>query len=361
MMKLSVITIHYIYNYGSALQSYALCKFLGNYQYDVELIDYRPNYERGIIRKLKTLMVKIIFMPQYVLRAKRYSEFLRNNVKMSEKRYVFLSQLREDPPAADIYISGSDQLWNNYFPCGRDEAYKLCFVRSGIKMSYATSLGRNDFTKADLVELAERIKSYQFISVREKSGQAQLRSVGLEGVEHVCDPVLLLEKEDYTTLAVAPKYEKYLLLYTVHRDSEIFAVANHIAKEKGLKTVLIGDLGILGKCDAIFKSAGPSDFIGLIMNAGYIVTNSFHCLAFSLMFNKNFKVVMPHVNASRVENILQVAGLEQQMITSKEDPVDLEPIDYTMVNKQLSLYVKHSRDILLSKVREFAKENPEGD
>ena len=361
MTKISVITIHYIYNYGSALQSYALCKFLGNYKYDVKLIDYRPNYERGIIRRLKTLLVKIVFMPQYVLRAQRYREFLKSNIKMSEKRYHSLSQLCENPPAADIYISGSDQLWNSFFPCGRDEAYKLCFVRSGTKMSYATSLGRNGIAKADLIELAEQIKSFQFISVREKSGQVQLRSVGIEGVEHVCDPVMLLEKEAYISLAVTPRYEKYLLLYSVHRDAEIFNVANRIAKGKGLKTVLIGDFAILGKCDAIFKSAGPREFIGLVMNADYIVTNSFHCPAFSLMFNKNFTVMIPKVNASRVINLLHVAGLEQRLITNKSDHIDLEPIDYTSVNSRLEMYVNHSRDVLLSEVHRFVKENTELD
>lgn len=359
-MKIAIITIHHIYNYGSVLQSYALCEYLRKHGYDAMIIDYRPKYRKSILRMIRTSIAKLVFLPQYILRTYRYRSFIREKIKLTKKRYTSFEQLQETLPCADIYIAGSDQLWNSYFPCGNDSAYTLGFVENGLKISYATSLGRNDISKEDLRKLVDRIKDFKFISVREETGKQQLETAGAKRVKHVCDPVFLLDKKDYQNIANVPRYKDYLLLYSVHRDPKIFAVANKIAKQKKLKTVLIGDLAILGRCSAMFKTAGPADFIGLVERANYIVTNSFHCTAFALIFEKDFTSVMPHVNATRVENILQQTGLNRRIIIGQHAKVCCEPIDYQEVNIRLKPYIEYSRNMLLTQINKIKVEYIKG-
>lgn len=355
-MKIGILTIHYIYNYGSVLQSYALCEYLRKHGYDAKIIDYRPKYKKGTWRMLRALVAKLIFLPQYVIRALRYRCFISSNIKRTNRTYYSYQQLRKEYPDADIYIAGSDQLWNSYFPCGNDPAYTLDFIDNGLKMSYATSLGRSDISKVYLQRLAHKIKDFQFVSVREESGQQHLEAVGIKDVQHVCDPVFLLNKKDYRGIARISKYKKYLLLYSVHRDAKIFAMAREIARKRRLKVVLIGDLAILGRCNSMFKTAGPADFIGLVEHADYIVTNSFHCTAFAIMFEKEFTSVMPRVNASRVENMLSKAGLDQRIVSVEEDEINCEPIDYKQVNLRLRPFIEKSRNMLLTEINRIKVE-----
>ena len=353
MTKISILTIHSIYNYGSALQSYALCYFLRKSGFNAEIIDYCPNYSRGVIRKLKNLCVKLLFAPKYYLRAWRFRKFLSLFVARSRMRYYKYVELLNDPPQTDIYMVGSDQVWNSFFPCGRDRAYRLCFVNSNNKLSYAASLGCDDVPVVDLELLKNDLSSFHSVSVRELSGKRQLEKVGLPEIQHVVDPVFLLEPGDYKKILRDSKHHKYILVYAVHKDDVISRIARRIAVELGLKIVFVGDFAIRCSCDVSERASGPLEFMSLMFHADYILTSSFHCVAFAIIFKKNFSVILPKVNAERINDILSITGLSSRVLGSDEELAEtLKPIDYQEPHELLSLHVENSRKWLLNSIEE---------
>lgn len=353
-MKVAIVTIHSIFNYGSALQSFALCKYLNRNGYDAELVDYRPDYSKGLVRKIRNLAVKVLFARQYVKRAKRYDDFRRQHMRLTPRCYGTYAELAKDPPKADVYVVGSDQVWNTYFPCGRDPAFYLEFVAAPQKMSYASSLGRDNFSESELGALKEKLAGFGRISVREESGRRQLESVGLFGVQHVADPVFLLGKEDYERLLQPARYQKYMLVYAVHNDERISRIAQRIAEELGLQIILIGGIAIRCKCNVCDKTSGPVEFLSLIRHADFVLTSSFHSTAFPLIFNREFAVILPKVNASRISNILHVTGLSHRVVSGEAD-IDaiLQPVDYPDANTRLREHIDHSRRWLLNALESF--------
>ncbi len=355
-MKISIITLHSILNnYGSVLQGFALCKFLNNNGYDAQVIDYRPEYKTNKTSVLRSLVIKTTFFPYYIKRTQKFKNFINKNSKLTQKRYTSYEELNELPPKSDVYIAGSDQIWNNFFPCGKDSAYYLEFVRTGIKMSYAASLGRDDISVDDLLMIKEKTKDFKCILVREESGKEQLEKVGVKNVQHVADPVFLLNKEDYIKLTddknnkLISKYKRYLLVYAVGQDDLLSSVVKKIASELDLKIISIGGFSNKCECDKFDRTAGPLDFINLINNAEFVVTSSFHCVAFSLIFMKKFVAVLPSKNPTRIENILSAVGLENRIITECNYMNNiLEEIDYNQPNKALNLYIEKSKRHLIN-------------
>lgn len=344
--KISIITIHSIYNYGSALQSYATQCFLEKLGYDAELIDYRPDYDKTFIRKIKNCGIKLLFPKTYFIRARKYFKFHKNNMNLSKRKYKNYKELCNNPPKADIYLSGSDQIWNTYFPCGKDRAYTLEFIKNEKKIAYSSSIGRDDMSIDDLKQLAERIKDYKWISMREKSGVRQLAKVGVEAVD-VCDPVFLLSADYYKKIQVKPNIGKYILVYSVHQSPDLSEIVQLIKKKLGLNVVLVGDIPIKCYHDISKKDSGPLEFIGLINGAEYIITNSFHCVAFSLILQKQFLPVAPKVNASRVTNILEIGKIQDILVeTVKDLPEKLINIDYEKVSFYINEYAKQSAEKL---------------
>ena len=341
--SISIITIHSIYNYGSALQSYATQKFINDLGYDAKLIDYRPKYDRSLKRLIKDLAIIVLFFNKYFKRKKNYDDFHYKKMKLSSKMYKTYDELIKNPPISDIYISGSDQVWNTYFPCGKDPAYTLEFVKNENKISYAASMGRSDMSIDDLKRLANRIADYKWISMREQSGVDQLKKVGVGSI-NVSDPVFLLSANYYRTISVKSKFRNYILVYSVHQSKELSDIVEEYKRRLGLDVVLVGDFPVKCYHDISLKEAGPLEFLGLINGADFIITNSFHCVSFSLILEKQFIAVMPKVNTSRISNILGVAGLNSRAYENILNlPGKLEKIDYKKVTPRVSKYAEYSR------------------
>lgn len=354
-MRVLIITLHNILNnYGSVLQGFALCKFLNDKGYDAQVIDYCPKYKTNKLSVARNLLVKFIFLPYYIKRTRKFQNFIVNNNTLTQKQYKSYNQLQKAPPKADIYIAGSDQIWNSIFPCGKDPAYFLEFVKSGYKISYAASFGRDNIPVKELLMIKEKIKDFKRVSVREESGKNQLKKVGVKNVQHVADPVFLLSKKDYLKLIntkkgkISTKYQKYVLVYAVERNDLLSSVVSGIATNLRLKIISIG--GFSKKCnsDKFDRTAGPEDFINLINNASFVVTSSFHCVAFSLIFKKNFAVVLPSKNPARLENIIATVGLEDRVI-KRSSLINniLAPIDYSEPSKKLETYIQQSKSYLI--------------
>lgn len=344
-MKISLITIHDIgNNYGSTLQSCALYRYLKKLGYEVELVNYQPQY-KSLMGMLKTIAVNLIFLRNYLVRKRKFETYYKSYMKLTSiyKNYLALCN---NPPKADVYMVGSDQVWNVTFPCGQDDAYYLNYINSPNKISYASSLGR-EFNMAELHSLKQKINNFCYISVREHYSSLQLSTIGINA-NYVLDPVFLLSNDDYLQDIKIPSYKKYLLVYAINKDELLDMVAQRISLERNLKVILIGGFAKKIKCHAFYRSAGPKDFLSLIANAEFILTSSFHGAAFSLIFNKQFLVVQPKINSLRIKDLLNSLGITNREIKDFNDyEKHKNNINYNIINKNMNKLIEQSRQFLI--------------
>lgn len=344
-MKISIITLHDIgNNFGSTLQGCALCEFLRQNHYDAEIINYLPDY-RSAAGKMRALLTNGVFLPFYLQRKRNFGRYYREHAVLS-RRYRTFAQLKENPPKADVYLVGSDQVWNPHFPCGRDKAFYLEFLSSGEKMAYSASLGRLQ-TQEEITALIERLRPFRAVAVRERASMEQLHTAGRKDVRYVLDPVFLFPA-DYYQQHITPKPSKrFLLVYAINKDPVLEEAALRVAKDHDLEIISIG--GFSRKCRQghFLRSAGPIEFLNLIAHSDFFLTSSFHGTALALILNKQFAVVQPRINSLRVENLLQTAGIMEQAISSPADISRIHPIDYSLVNQKLAPLIDASKHFLL--------------
>ncbi len=355
-MKIKIITLHCPANCGSVLQGFALCRYLmeefgeGN----VELIDYVPDYMETEGHGFRSFFRKMLYWKPYHSRQKKFAHFINENCVVTKKKYKTYKELEENAPEADVYITGSDQLWNPCFPCGNDLAYFLKFVSDKPKVAYSTSLGNDRLSKEELESIAEKIQDYSFVSVREKCSCKQLESVGVKKVYWACDPTLLLKREDYDRLAVDyRRLGKFVAVYLVEHSQLLDDLLNDFRK-KGYKIVGVGGYLKKYKCDIHIKDAGPAEFLGLIREASFVVATSFHATVFSLIFQRQFVIIPPKMNPARIEQLLEYVDLKERIITDKSQKAIVEQsIDYKEVDRKLNVFRTESQQMLVRAIKRW--------
>lgn len=354
MKKISIITVLNTVNYGSALQTFATQNFFEQKGFETEFVDYwRKDQTREerikAIRKDKKSSIK-----QWIKKPLRdyleiksikdaepiFRGFIREKIHLTPHTYSSYEDLLKDCPVADVYATGSDQMWNSGWNQGIEKSFFLEYVPEGKKkIAYATSIGKISFDEKEAEEIIPFIKKYDFITLREQSAVDLLGKYNIES-SLVLDPTLMLDKETWSTYLPEVKREKkYLLVYQLHLEhyqADFNEAVKTIAKEKNLEIVRItysyADLKI-GK-----KIVLPEvfEFLSLIKNAEFIVTDSFHGTAFSINFNKQMAVIYPKKFSTRMDNILSLTGLSERRYTSA-DKIEKwnNVIDYEPVNKIL--------------------------
>ena len=332
-MKIRIITIHGIPNFGSVFQCYALCKHLENEGYtDVKVIDYNPEYFRA--SSLKSKIARLLNYGNYKRRTRKFRNFVENNIPLTNKAFCSVEQLKAAKLDADVYIAGGDQLWNVYHACGRDDAYKLTWT-SGKKISYGTSLGQADFPSDELKELAEKIRDFSAVSVRESSSATLLARENVTAT-HCVDPVFLLNAADYERFLPAVNEPKYLLVYLVTPSPLLNKAVKYLSEKYNLKVILCSGFSRKCCCDKFIKDAGPSEILSYVKNAEIVLSASFHATAFSVIFKKQFFTILPgeHTN-ERITDFLSYACLSDRIVTEKslsENVLDGN-IDYSAPTK----------------------------
>lgn len=300
-MKICTITCQNAYNYGARLQAFALAHYLQQQGHDVNVIDYRPDYMRGdvqiwfwpglSIRKWGKLILQFPARYRAKHRMQYFDNFSQQYIPLTPKTYWAIDELRANAPEADLYIAGSDQIWNTDFRNGTDPGYYLDFGSDNTRrISYAASFATEDVAATAREFLRNKLSRFDAISVREHSALHILNSLGYRGTE-VLDPVFLLPKSDWEKIADnTGEGEKYVLVYDFMSSQAVREKAQHIAKENGLGIFSIGDK-CLHYCDRNYIYASPQTFLGLIRNASFIVSNSFHGTAFAMIFGIPYAIV----------------------------------------------------------------------
>lgn len=350
MKKVLLLTLHsQNNNFGSVLQAHSLYSRIEELGIDVTVLDYRPYYSNGANTKkmlIKKSLTNLLFLPFFVIRTKRFNKIIKS--KKLTKTVKHYSELAELSNRYNIFLIGSDQVWNPHYLCGNDDAYFLKFTDSPNKVSYAASIGTKEITSAELSIIANKLANFKYISLREKVSCMQLEEQGLKNVKYVLDPVFLHNEEYYLKLISKPIcYSGYILAYVIHKDDFIAQVIDRLSKLMNKPVYQVG--GFAKKCSSskFFRTAGPAEFLSLVKNADFVITSSFHGTAFAHIFHKQFAVVMPKENTLRLENILETAGTKSRVIDSFHDIERiLTPIDYESVDKKIQTIRQESIDYL---------------
>lgn len=304
-MRIKTITCHDVYNVGASLQAYALVTYLKRMGHDVEIIDYKPDYlskHYSLISIDNPLYDKPILRQVYLLlklpgrirarksgRKQAFDSFREKYLPVTPVRYTSNEELKENPPDAEIYFAGSDQIWNTTFKNGKDPAFYLDFVpENRVKASYAASFATEQIDSEWEEQIAEWLSDFDHVSVRESSGVKLAERLGVEHPEQVLDPVFLLPAGDWEKIEKKLMVdEPYILVYDFDENNQIKEFAQKKARENGWKiyTMFHSDYS-----DRIFYDEGPEGFVALIHHAEYVISNSFHATAFSIIFNRPFAV-----------------------------------------------------------------------
>ena len=328
MKKIRILTFHYAHNYGAMLQAYALQRNLIKSNNEVKFIDYRKKNIENAYKIFKPLRKNIVkwfkesydTIKFYNMKKARYNAF-----KNFSDCKLYLTKKIEN---ADIYLTGSDQVWNPDIVGELSDIYTLNFGDAKIKrISYAASIGNSRIEEKYKEEYKKKISKIDYISVREEDGKKALEEIIDKPIEVVLDPTLLLTQEEWDKeiQECTNEKEKYILAYVVEENEEYRKIVNYLSEKTGLKIIHFEKRN---KYKNILRSAytdGPLEFVNLIKNAEYVIATSFHATVFSIIFHKKFFIVPHKKTGSRVTNLLEKLGIKNRTAYTLED---FEKIDY---------------------------------
>lgn len=362
-MKIGIITIQNSSNYGAMLQTYALQSFLEKYDYLVEVINYdNPYMSKGLdLIRHGTNLIEIYYMALDLLnfRARKkmihnFHSFSRDYLNLTRK-YSKSELLHGISESYDVYISGSDQIWNPNVTAGEvDEVYFCGMAQKGSRViSYASSFGGYDFLDESKNEkIKSLLKKYSAISTRETGYIEKVTCLTGKRIIKVMDPVFLLSKDEwYSSMNIQVITGKpYILIYVMSKHAEVLEKVLQMNEGKNFDIIMFGETLIRKKNIHYVMDAGPKEFLSFFRNASFIVTNSFHGTAFGLIFNKNIRVLNNAKNMNRIYDLLEALNLGAILIKD-ENILEMDgQIDYEAVNKYLKMLIDESKKYLTKEV-----------
>lgn len=340
--KIFTLTCHDVYNYGASLQAFALQQYLFANDYDTEIINYKPDYLNTKYRlswyvpksssyyercKTNPFYRALYVLRRYILehrtisRRLAFDRFTKKYLKLTSEYNNYI-ELCQNPPIGDIYIVGSDQVWNNSpLLNGWDAAFFLRFgMNTTRRISYAASFGS---TKQCPDIMQDWLRTLAAVSIREESSLSLLKDTVIKA-EIVCDPVFLLSKEEWIrSLELKQSPCNYILIYNLSGDNHnLIRQAKELAAKENLEIhYIVTEHKLRGARN--IKGAGPKKFLEEILNASYVFSDSFHATAFSLIFKKLFFTYSfkNELASQRMKGLLERLGLQCQY-----NPISIERV-----------------------------------
>lgn len=342
MKKIGILTFHRAVNYGAVLQAFALCRKIEELGRRAELIDYRCKAVENCYYhwipdpfRPKQLVKNILGWPKQKKRNKRFLRFAEQYLPISCYRADKPEELDGHDQEYECVIAGSDQVWNQLCTNG-DRAYYLGFVKEkGRRISYAASFGKVGREYIDNEEYRILLNDFSSISVREAEGREIVREMTGKEAQICLDPSFLLERNDWENFTQSFS-EDYVFIYSIDMPPVLVDAAERIAALAGLNVIYITLNNIFRKTGwKDVSDSGPEGFLSYMASARYVITNSFHGTAFSIIFKREF-FLQPHYDSkmdnSRLTNLLKTLGLEGQLLKKDETPDLTKTIDYNEVD-----------------------------
>lgn len=372
MKKVAILTRRAGYNMGSTLQAYAMYKMISKLGYEVTILDY-DEYARFFTWRIKPFIINILnripllarIKPIYkqfpidkiLAQQRKFKQFEASYFPLSSEKYKNSSDLKKTLGKYDIYVCGSDQIWS---PMMFDPVFFIDFVpqRNRINtIAYAPSLGvvREDAISNEAKDL---IKHINYISCREYEGAEVLSKIVGKQIPTVLDPTLMLDFDDWNAVrsSVTPinNHKDYILTYFLYTNAYKNNIPNtfidRLKKLTGLKVLNIQmyNMNQVINADNHIYDAGPADFISLISNARYIITNSFHCCVFSYLFSKRFFVFEKYRKDTDIDNqnprlytLLETINRKEALI--KDETAEINLTYYPAKDNNSDLFLSRKR------------------
>lgn len=379
MKKIGLCLAYSGTNYGQNLQAFATQQVVESYGFETEIIDYHSGHNKGIKPSYAALVVsgqKIADLVKKKTSGQKpdvsFDELhKKNDAIRKEKAEQFrktklhhfvhcegIDELRNHSRQYYAVLVGSDQIWLPSVAVSN--FYTLRFAAPGVRrISYATSLGVSSYPDYAKKPAAEFWNQIDFLSVREEQGKKIIQSIIDIPVEVVADPTYLLTKEQWVDLIPDKEIIKpgYVLCYLLGNDENVKKYCRRFADAHGLRLVSILSNECVSNdseyCDEVLIGKGPEEFVNLIRHADYVMTDSFHGLAFSVINEKQFNIFyrkredVKESRNSRIDNIVKTWGLESRLIKDPAAaPLDSGTIDYDAVNQKRTKFRRRSLDFL---------------
>ena len=341
MKRVGINTWYIGFNLGAALQAYALNRFLndmpGVEAEHIQYIEYPRNaalsYVENIrltlkLKGIKTLPRRIKMIPLCRKKIEKIDLFRLTHMKQT-KEITNKDDLKKLNSVFDFFICGSDQIWNPNF---LDTTYMLDFTSdSNIRIAYAASIGVTKWPEDKRTEVKPLLDRFKHISLRERSALKVIRDLTTcPDIKHVCDPVLLLTKEKWNDLSLEASDKikaiesGYIFCYILNKNDKQIELVKKYSEKYNLRIVnLLHPAGGFCKTDLSFgdiklDAISPQDFVWLVKNADIVLTDSFHCVMFSIIFETCFycfgRSDYKEMNV-RIDSIMETAGLQHCVIT----------------------------------------------
>ena len=358
-MKAGILTFHNAVNYGAVLQAYALQQTISAMGADCKIVNYKsPAVERqyrkisfGERRSLKEYLSHNTTCSLRKAKVKAFSKFSAENLRLTQP-ITSLDELS----GFDAVFVGSDQVWNPLCTNG-DSAYLLKSLPDGVKkLAYAASIGKNeniDLYKTTFgTEYENLLREFMWISLREADAAKYISDKTGQVCDCVLDPTFLYGADKWRRFCTASGDEDYIFVYNLGNFSSLFQIAEKVRKQTGLKVKVINK-DVKGELMSLkYKSCScvsPDEFISLLANSRYVVTDSFHATAFSIMFHKDFYSVA-NTNAqntnSRLKNVLKNLGIEERYVTDVSNFSMSKEISYKETDERLNRLQSYSLEKL---------------
>lgn len=329
MKKILLVTMQDNNNIGNRLQNYALQKVLE--QYDAKITNLDSKYmsvpsKRTIIKNQIKRCLGYLGSKKYAEKYRAFvnSQFRRQAITMFTNEHISdiqcvtcMNAFVQNWDEYDLAIVGSDQVWHKWGNGLRElPYYYLEFMPEEKRTSYAASFGFDEFPAIDKEEHIKGLKGMCAISCREQSGCKLVKEATGREATHVLDPTLLLKAKDWRSVesdisTVIKPGEKYIFIYFLGNiTEEYWQYIDEIASERGLRII-----DFLNMQDVKIAHCGVGEFIKFVDDAEYVLTDSFHCTVFSILFEKEFTVFKRRQEGfekmySRIEELLQSTGHE---------------------------------------------------
>lgn len=352
-MKVGIVTFHCSYNFGSALQAYALQEVIRSLGHDATIIDYRSadfdQYKVLPLNHPKRCLKNILNLRSILARRRSFLDFQRDRMVLSKEIYgprdTKINSLASE---FDAFVCGSDQIWNLNCTHGAVGPFFLSFAGNKRRVAYAPSLAHTSFRPEyfDRDEVSSLLAKFDFLSVRETETLPLFQPLVDKRIDVVLDPTLLLGADSYDGIIAAPLIdEPYIFMYQLRNCPELVESTIEMAERTGFKVAYVSEKNLAIPDSVNLIGIGPAEFLSAIANADTVLANSFHATVFSVLFHKTFRSFAADASGARMRNLLGELGLAEGCAV-KVDSSPVVEADWDDVDSRLEVLRTNSIDYL---------------
>ena len=344
-MKIGILTYHRTLNYGACLQAVATRVVLENLGHEVHYVDYWPDYHSIKYKAFSFKRFKyfsVLGCIKYIIdsiREYKYRKERIDNFELFFNKYIYpyCSSTKE---AFDVIVYGSDQIWRKHSALKdyNPVYFGINDFKTKYHIAYSASMGILPSSNRDTERVKQLVSHMDKIAVREENLKKFLLSLGFKNIQVTLDPTLLLDKNEWNNIIpIKTTFPfKYMLLYSIGSSAFDVTKVRNYANDHGCELVILTGTATMQSEKLLYTTAGPYTFLDLIQQSECVFTSSFHGLAFSIIFEKEF-IASYHRNSNRAETLLNSVGIKNRIIAPQSDIPSLSPLNYECIKENLNL------------------------